>query len=281
MNWRDILDIGAAFEAVINWLTEKADWLFDFIALLVEGLLDGVNWLFQSPPAIILIVLFTLLAWKLASRGVALFTLLGFCLIWYMGYWSETMDTLSLVIAAVFFALLMGIPIGIWASKSDSTWNVIRPILDFMQTLPAFVYLIPAVLLFRLGAVPGVIATLIFSLPPVVRLTNLGIRQVPKEIKEACKAFGATTKQMLYKAELPVALPTIMAGVNQTIMLALSMVVISGMIGAGGLGNVVLKGITQLRIDMGFEGGIAIVILAIFLDRVTQALSDLGAKRKK
>jgi glycine betaine/proline transport system permease protein len=278
MNWRDILDIGAAFEAVINWLTEKADWLFDFIALLVEGLLDGVNWLFQYPPAIILIVLFTLLAWKLASRGVAIFTLLGFCLIWYMGYWSETMDTLSLVIAAVFFALLMGIPIGIWASKSDSTWNVIRPILDFMQTLPAFVYLIPAVLLFRLGAVPGVIATLIFSLPPVVRLTNLGIRQVPKEIKEACKAFGATTKQMLYKAELPVALPTIMAGVNQTIMLALSMVVISGMIGAGGLGNVVLKGITQLRIDMGFEGGIAIVILAIFLDRVTQ---ELGGSRKK
>lgn len=280
MNWRDVFDIGAAFEAVINWLTEEAEWLFDFIAVIVEGLLDGVNWVFQYPPAIILIVLFTLLAWKLASRGVAIFTLIGFSLIWYMGYWSETMDTLSLVIAAVFFALLMGIPIGIWASKSDSTWNVIRPILDFMQTLPAFVYLIPAVLLFRLGAVPGVIATLIFSLPPVVRLTNLGIRQVPREIKEACKAFGATTKQMLYKAELPVALPTIMAGVNQTIMLALSMVVISGMIGAGGLGNVVLKGITQLRIDMGFEGGIAIVILAIFLDRVTQALSDLKAREK-
>ena len=279
MNFRAIFDIGAAFEAVINWLTEEADWLFDFIAVVVEGLLDGVNWIFQFPPALLLIVVFTLLAWKIASRGVAIFTLLGFCLIWYMGYWSETMDTLSLVIAAVFFALLMGIPLGIWASKSEATWNVLRPILDFMQTLPAFVYLIPAVLLFRLGAVPGVIATLIFSLPPVVRLTNLGIRQVPKDIKEACKAFGATTNQMLIKAELPVALPTIMAGVNQTIMLALSMVVISGMIGAGGLGNVVLKGITQLRIDMGFEGGIAIVILAIFLDRVTQALSDLGARQ--
>lgn len=186
------------------------------------------------------------------------------------------MDTLSLVTAAVFFALLTGIPLGIWASKSESAWKVIRPVLDFMQTLPAFVYLIPAVLLFKLGAVPGVIATLIFSLPPVVRLTNLGIRHVPVEIMEACRAFGATSKQMLVKAELPVALPTIMAGVNQTIMLALSMVVISGMIGAGGLGNIVLQGITQLRIDMGFEGGISIVILAIFLDRVTQALSNLG-----
>ena len=186
------------------------------------------------------------------------------------------MDTLSLVFSAVIFALITGIPLGIWASKSDSAWRVLRPVLDFMQTLPAFVYLIPAVLLFRLGPVPGVIATLIFSLPPVVRLTNLGIRQVPVEIKEACRAFGATPKQMLIKAELPVALPTLMAGVNQTIMLALSMVVISGMIGAGGLGNVVLKGITQLKIDMGFEGGVSIVILAIFLDRVTQAFSDLS-----
>jgi len=270
---REILDIGAAFEAVIEWLTEKADWLFDFIALIIENLLDGVNWVFQFPPSLVLIVLFTLIAWRIASRGVAIFTLIGFALIQYMGYWSETMDTLSLVVSAVFFALLMGMPLGIWASKSDNAWNVLRPILDFMQTLPAFVYLIPAVLLFRLGPVPGVIATLIFSLPPVVRLTNLGIRQVPVEIIEACRAFGATPKQMLIKAELPVAMPTIMAGVNQTIMLALSMVVISGMIGAGGLGNVVLKGITQLRIDMGFEGGISIVILAIFLDRVTQAMS--------
>jgi glycine betaine/proline transport system permease protein len=220
-----------------------------------------------------MIGLFCLLAWKVAGKGVALFTLIGFSLILYMGYWSETMDTLSLVFSAVIFGLLIGLPLGIWASRSDSTWKIMRPVLDFMQTLPAFVYLIPAVLLFKLGPVPGVIATLIFSLPPVVRLTNLGIRQVPVEIHEACRAFGATPKQMLIKAELPVALPTIMAGVNQTIMLALSMVVISGMIGAGGLGNVVLKGITQLKIDMGFEGGIAIVILAIFLDRVTQAFT--------
>ncbi|MDA3937865.1 MAG: proline/glycine betaine ABC transporter permease [Spirochaetia bacterium] len=270
---REIFDIGAGFESIIEWLTEEADWLFDFIALVVEGFLDGVNWLFNFPSAFVIIGLFSFLAWKVAGKGVALFSLIGFLLILYMGYWSETMDTLSLVFSAVIFGLLIGLPVGIWASRSDSAWKILRPILDFMQTLPAFVYLIPAVLLFKLGPVPGVIATLIFSLPPVVRLTNLGIRQVPVEIREACRAFGATPKQMLLKAELPVALPTIMAGVNQTIMLALSMVVISGMIGAGGLGNVVLKGITQLKIDMGFEGGICIVILAIFLDRVTQAFT--------
>ncbi|MDA3809836.1 MAG: proline/glycine betaine ABC transporter permease [Spirochaetaceae bacterium] len=270
---REIFDIGGVFEKIIEWLTEEADWLFDFIALVVEGFLDGINWLFSFPPAFIIIGLFSLLAWKVAGKGVGLFTLIGFLLILYMGYWSETMDTLSLVFSAVIFALLIGLPVGIWASRSDSAWKILRPVLDFMQTLPAFVYLIPAVLLFKLGPVPGVIATLIFSLPPVVRLTNLGIRQVPVEIREACRAFGATPKQMLIKAEFPVALPTIMAGVNQTIMLALSMVVISGMIGAGGLGNVVLKGITQLKIDMGFEGGICIVILAIFLDRVTQAFT--------
>ncbi|MBI9106040.1 MAG: proline/glycine betaine ABC transporter permease [Spirochaetales bacterium] len=270
---REIFDIGAGFENIIEWLTEEADWLFDFIALVVEGFLEGVNWLFHFPPALVMIGLFSLLAWRVAGKGVALFTLIGFLLILYMGYWSETMDTLSLVFSAVIFGLLIGLPLGIWASRSDSAWKIMRPVLDFMQTLPAFVYLIPAVLLFKLGPVPGVIATLIFSLPPVVRLTNLGIRQVPLEIREACRAFGATPKQMLIKAEIPVALPTIMAGVNQTIMLALSMVVISGMIGAGGLGNVVLKGITQLKIDMGFEGGICIVILAIFLDRVTQAFT--------
>jgi glycine betaine/proline transport system permease protein len=219
-----------------------------------------------------IIAVAVLIAWFSAGKGVSIFTLVGFLLIHNMGFWTPTMETLALVITSVFIALLIGLPLGIWASKKDTVQRIVRPILDFMQTLPAFVYLIPAVLFFKLGEVPGVIATLIFSLPPAVRLTNLGIRQVPKEIKEAAQAFGSTPRQMLFKAELPTALPTIMAGVNQTIMLALSMVVIAGMIGAGGLGNEVLKGITQLRIDLGFEGGISIVILAIFLDRVTQAL---------
>lgn len=181
------------------------------------------------------------------------------------------MQTLALILSAVLIALLIGIPIGIWSAKSDRVENFVRPILDFMQTLPAFVYLIPAVLFFGLGTVPGVLSTLIFSLPPVVRLTNLGIRQVPEEIREAAQSFGANSWQLLFKAEFPVAMPTIMAGVNQTIMMALSMVVIAGMIGAGGLGDLVLQGISRLDIALGFEAGISIVILAIYLDRVTQA----------
>ncbi|MEA1973422.1 MAG: proline/glycine betaine ABC transporter permease [Candidatus Cloacimonadota bacterium] len=227
---------------------------------------------------IILVAIFVILYFN-KIKGVALFTIISMFIIDWMGYWEETMQTLALVITAVFIALLIGIPLGIWASKKDVVERVVRPILDFMQTLPAFVYLIPAVLFFQLGKVPGVIATLIFALPPVVRLTNLGIRQVPKEIKEAAISFGSTNKQMLLKAELPIAMPTIMAGVNQTIMLALSMVVIASMIGAGGLGNVVLRGITQLKIGEGFEGGISIVFLAIFLDRITQALGDVTQKK--
>ncbi|MFW6353642.1 MAG: ABC transporter permease, partial [Verrucomicrobiota bacterium] len=183
----------------------------------------------------------------------------------------------ALVIAATFFALLVGVPAGIASARSAATNSVIRPILDFMQTMPAFVYLIPAVLFFGLGRVPGAIATLIFAMPPAVRLTALGIRGVPTEVVEAAQAFGATPRQLLFKAQLPIAMPTILAGLNQTIMLALSMVVIGGMIGAGGLGEAVLSGITQMKIDMGFESGIAVVILAIFLDRITQRLG--GPKR--
>lgn len=278
MDFRQIIDIGGGFEAIVTWLRSNMAWLFDIISDAVNGMLDATEWLLNAPPTLVVIVLFTAIAWFIASRGVAIFSFLGFGLIWYMGLWTLTMSTLSLVIVSVVISLLFGVPLGIWSSKNDQVWNIMRPTLDFMQTLPAFVYLIPAVLFFRLGAVPGVIATLVFSLPPAVRLTNLGIRQVPKEIKEAALSFGSTNRQMLLKAELPVALPTIMAGINQTIMLALSMVVIAGMIGAGGLGNEVLRGITQLRIDVGFEGGIAIVILAIFLDRVTQAL---GARTQR
>ncbi len=271
-NLRELIDIGGGFEAVVRWLQVNMRWLFDGIRSVVEAVLAGTAFVLNLPPALLMIIALTALAWYIASRGVAIFTFLGFGVIWYMGLWTATMSTFALVITSVLIALLIGIPVGIWSSKSDKVWDVIRPILDFMQTLPAFVYLIPAVLFFRLGAVPGVIATLIFSLPPAVRLTNLGIRQVPVEIKEAALSFGSTPRQMLVKAELPVALATIMAGVNQTIMLALSMVVIAGMIGAGGLGNEVVRGVTQLRIDVGFESGIAIVILAIFLDRLTQAL---------
>jgi len=279
MDIRSWLDIGGSFEAIVNWMRTNLDWLFDFISDVINGVLDASRWTLGFPPSIVIIAIFTAIAWYLAGFGVAIFTFVGFGLIWYMGLWTLTMSTLALVLTSVVIALLLGVPLGIWSSKNDKVWNVMRPVLDFMQTLPAFVYLIPAVLFFRLGPVPGVVATLVFSLPPAVRLTNLGIRQVPKEIKEAALSFGSTNRQMLLKAELPVALATIMAGVNQTIMLALSMVVIAGMIGAGGLGNEVLRGITQLKIDVGFEGGIAIVILAIFLDRVTQALGDRTQKQ--
>lgn len=279
MDIRSWLDIGGGFEAIVNWMRNNLDWLFDFIANVVNGVLDASRWALEFPPSIVVIAIFSAIAWYFSGLGVAIFTFVGFGLIWYMGLWTLTMSTLALVLTSVVIALLIGVPLGIWSSKNDQVWNVMRPVLDFMQTLPAFVYLIPAVLFFRLGPVPGVIATLVFSLPPAVRLTNLGIRQVPKEIKEAALSFGSTNRQMLLKAELPVALATIMAGVNQTIMLALSMVVIAGMIGAGGLGNEVLRGITQLRIDVGFEGGIAIVILAIFLDRVTQSLGTRTQKQ--
>jgi glycine betaine/proline transport system permease protein len=269
------IQIGQFFERIINWLTDNAETLFDAISNTVTGILDGLEFVLLLPHPLLMIVLMAALAWWLASRSIAIFTVIGMFLIYNMGYWTATMETLSLVLAAVMISLVIGVPLGIWAAKKDLAERIIRPVLDVMQTLPAFVYLIPAVLFFKLGPVPGVIATMIFSLPPAVRLTCLGIRQVPKEIREAAISFGSNPRQLLFKAELPVALPTMMAGVNQTIMLALSMVVISGMIGAGGLGNEVLKGITQLKIDLGFEAGISIVILAIYLDRVTQ---NLGKK---
>lgn len=269
---RSVLDIGRWFEAMITWLTANFDGFFDATRELINGILLAFQAALVLPGPYIMIALFAALAFWRSGVGTGIFTLLGMYLVHIMGFWEVTMDTLALVITSVVIALVIGVPLGILAAKNDMVERIVRPLLDFMQTLPAFVYLIPAVLFFQLGAVPGVIATLIFSLPPAVRLTSLGIRQVPGEIREAATAFGSTPMQMLFKAELPVALPTIMAGVNQTIMLALSMVVIAGMIGAGGLGNEVLKGITQLKIGLGFESGISIVILAIFLDRVTQSL---------
>ncbi|WP_372845329.1 ABC transporter permease [Pontiella sp.] len=268
------IPVGQLFEKIINWLTDNAEVFFDAISNSVTAILTGLEFVLLLPHPVLMIAIMAALAWWLASRNIAIFSAIGLFLIYNMGYWTQTMETLALVLAAVLISLALGIPMGIWAAKKDMAERIIRPVLDVMQTLPAFVYLIPAVLFFKLGPVPGVIATMIFSLPPVVRLTCLGIRQVPEEIREAAISFGSNPRQLLLKAELPVALPSIMAGVNQTIMLALSMVVISGMIGAGGLGNEVLKGITQLKIDLGFEAGISIVILAIYLDRVTQHLGQ-------
>lgn len=266
------LHVGPFFEFIINWLKDNAELFFNIIKIINEFLVTGLEKILLFPPSIVIIIIFTIIAYKLANRGVAIFTLLGLLFIDSMELWTEMIQTFSLVMVAALISLAIGIPLGIWSARHDKVDRAIRPILDFMQTMPAFVYLIPAVLFFGMGKVPGAIATVIFSMPPAVRLTNLGIRQVPKEVIEASQSFGSTKKQMLYKVQLPIALPTILTGVNQTIMLSLSMVVISAMIGAGGLGQKVLSGITQLKIGLGFESGLAVVILAMILDRVTQEL---------
>lgn len=281
------LDLGDAFAALIEWLQSNLEPLFDAITIAIGATIEGLEQALLFLPSWVMILLFTLLAWWVASRGVAAFSLIGFTLLenveftlfgldvaFGMGLWELTMQTLALIVTSTLLSLLIGIPIGIWAAKNDVVDTVTRPILDFMQTMPAFVYLIPAVVLFSLGEVPGVIATFIFATPPCVRLTNLGIRQVSEEAVEAAQSFGSTPRQLLFKVELPMALPTILAGINQTVLLALSMVVIAALIGAGGLGEPVVEGIQQLRIGIGFEGGLAIVILAIFLDRVTQAIGE-------
>jgi glycine betaine/proline transport system permease protein len=285
------LDIGGAFEALVNWLQVHFSPFFDALRTVIGGVISGLEAALLFFPSYVVIGGFVLMAGWFVSRKTALFTLIGLALLEEirvtlfgttvvvgMDLWTATMQTLALVLTATLLALLVGIPVGIAAAKRDAVERAVRPVLDFMQTMPAFVYLIPAVLLFGLGEVPGVIATFIFATPPAVRLTNLGIRQVPDDVVEAARAFGSTPRQILFKVQLPLALPTILAGVNQTIMLALSMVVIAALIGAGGLGDPVVKGITQLQTDVGFEGGLAIVILAIVLDRLTQGIgAEAGA----
>ena len=269
-----MIDIGYYIEAAIEWLTKKGAGFFDALNVGVESFIDSFQLALYTIPFYIFIPLTALLAWWKTGKGMGVFTLLGLLLIWGMGFWEETMQTLALVLSSTCMALLIGIPLGIWSGKSGRCSRILRPVLDCMQTMPAFVYLIPAVLFFGLGTVPGAFATIIFAMPPVVRLTGLGIRQVPKNVIEAARSFGATPRQLLFKVQLPLALPTILTGINQTIMMALCMVVVSAMISAGGLGEVVLKGITQMKIGLGFEGGIAVVILAIILDRITQGIAQ-------
>ncbi|WMJ79782.1 proline/glycine betaine ABC transporter permease [Clostridium sp. MB40-C1] len=266
------LHIGPYIEFIIDWLKDNISPFFDLIKLINKTLINGLETGLLAVPSIVIIIAFALIALKLAGKKTAIFTLIGLLFIDSMELWPQTMKTLSLILISALISLIIGIPLGIWAARSDKVNKILRPILDFMQTMPAFVYLIPAVLFFGMGKVPGAIATVIFSMPPAVRLTNLGIRQVPEDVIEAAKSFGSTKNQMLYKVQLPIALPTILAGVNQTIMLSLSMVVISAMIGAGGLGREVYNGITQMQVGSGFESGLAVVILAMVLDRITQQL---------
>jgi glycine betaine/proline transport system permease protein len=266
------IHLGDYVERFVDFLRDNFDPLFDVITTILTSAVDNLEALLLFPPAWVIALVAALVAWRARSLQFGAFTVAAFLLIESMGLWADAMSTLALVTVASIAALALGIPLGIAAARNGLMSAAVRPVLDFMQTLPVFVYLIPAILLFGIGEVPGAVATLVFAMPPAVRLTELGIRQVDAEVVEAAEAFGATDNEILLKVQVPLALPTIMAGVNQVIMLALSMVVIAGMIGAGGLGSVVIRGITRLDLGLGFEGGLAVVLLAIFLDRLTEAL---------
>ncbi len=267
-----------------HWVEQGLDWLvshfrplFQAIRLPVDATLAAFQAGLQATPALVIIAIFGLVAWQIAGRGLAIGTCLALLFVGLIGAWAEAMITLSLVLTSVFFCFIIGLPMGIWLARSDRAADIIRPLLDAMQTTPAFVYLVPIVMLFGIGNVPGVVVTIIFALPPLIRLTNLGIRQVPADLVEAARSFGASPGQLLFKVQLPLAMPTIMAGVNQTLMLALSMVVIASMIAVGGLGQLVLRGIGRLDMGMATIGGVGIVLLAIILDRLTQAM---GRKKR-
>ena len=262
----DLIDAG--LEGLTNALAGATKAVSGFAETGIDGIVNGLLFF----PPWVLIIAVALLAWRVAGRRVAVFSAAGLALLWNLRLWEPTIETFTLVLFSTLVAVMIGLPLGIWAALKERVYKTIMPILDFMQTMPAFVYLIPAIPFFGLGPVSAAFATVIFSMPPAIRLTTLGIRQVPADLIEAADAFGSTPRQKLLKVQLPVAIPTIMAGINQTIMLALSMVVIAAMIGAGGLGGEVWKAIQRLQAGDGFESGIAIVILAMILDRITQKL---------
>jgi glycine betaine/proline transport system permease protein len=275
------IPVGSAVDTAIQWLTTHAGGLFDAISAVLFFLVNLIYGVLAAPPSLVLVVIFgALAALCVRSVGMTVFAVLAFLLIDSMQLWHQMLQTLSVVVLAALIAIVVGVPVGVLAAKSPKTGLVVRPVLDFMQTLPVFVYLVPAVFFFGIGVVPGIVSTTVFAVPPAVRLTELGIRQVDRETVEAARAFGARPRQVLREVELPLAVPSIMAGVNQVIMLALSMVVVAGLVGAEGLGGVVVEGVTQLNIGAAFEGGIAVVILAVYLDRITSA-AGRGRKRRK
>jgi glycine betaine/proline transport system permease protein len=261
-------------QSAVDWLVTNYREFFQILKVPVEISLEGLEWLFGVLPPFVVILLFAMAAWRYAGKRVTVFTVLSFLLVGYLGLWDDTMTTLAMVICSVVFCAVVGIPLGIMAGRSNRFEMLLRPFLDAMQTTPAFVYLIPVVMLFSIGTVSGILATIVFALPPIIRLTNLGIRQVHPELVEAAIAFGATPWQVLRKVQLPLAMPSVMAGLNQTIMMALSMVVIAALIGAGGLGNPVVQGLNTLEIGLATIGGLSIVLLAMVLDRITQGIAQ-------
>lgn len=261
--------VNAGFDKVSTFLSPILRSASEFLGVIIGLFEDFLLW----PPEFVVMIIVGLLVWYLASYQLAIFSFLGLVAIFGMNIWEPTMETVALALSGTGVSLLIGIPLGILASQSNAIERILRPILDFMQTLPSFVYLIPAVMFFGMGSVAALVATMIFAMPPAVRLTTLGIREVSAEMVEASRAFGSNRWQTLKDVQLPLALPTIMAGVNQCIMMALAMTVIASMIGGGGLGNVVLRSMQTLNIGMGAVGGLGIVILAILLDRLTENIS--------
>lgn len=263
----------------VQELVTNYGFVFKAISQVILKAVQFFEWILRGLPWWVIFALFLVLAWA-ACRRISMVAMVGVLLlvVGALGLWDQTMQTLALMLMATTLAVIIGIPMGIWVAKSNTMRRIILPVLDVMQTMPSFVYLIPAIMLFGLGKVPAVLATIVYAVPPLIRLTDLGIRQVDGEVVEAATAFGAKPRQILFGVELPLALPTIMAGLNQTIMMALSMVVVASMIGARGLGEQVLNGIQTLDVGKGLEAGIGIVILAIILDRITQGFGQAAQK---
>ena len=263
------IPVGAWAKVIFDWMKTHMGGIFDFISWALDGLINGILWVLQTPPDIVVILAFVAIAWGLQRNWkICLGVFLGFLFIVNQGYWKETTQSLTLILAACVVCMGAGVPIGIAVAHRPRLYAAMNPILDLMQTLPTFVYLIPAIVFFGLGMVPGLIATVVFVLPAPIRMTQLGVASTPLALMEAATAFGATPSQRLWKVELPWALPQIMAGLNQTIMLSLSMVVISAMVGANGLGIPVMRALQSVNAAKGFESGFVIVVVAIVLDRM-------------
>ena len=272
------IPIGRWIESVVDVMGDVLGGLFDVIAAVLAATYGGLEWALRTPPFWVIILVLAAVAYAARGAKLAIGTAIGLLVIVAVDQWDNAMDTLALVIVAALAAVVIAIPLGIWAARSDRVSRIVRPLLDFLQTMPAFVYLIPAIIFFGVGAVPGMIATIMFAVAPGVRLTELGIRGVDSEVVEAGFAFGASPGRVLRQIQIPLALPSIMAGINQVIMLSLSMVVIAGMVGAGGLGGEIVRAIGRINVGLGFEAGLSVVMIAMILDRITSAF---GAPRRR
>ncbi len=268
------IPLGEWVDSFVAWLTIALGGLFTFITNVIDGLLDIIVNVLSVGPPIVLILILTLLVTYTSRWPLGVFTFISLLLIDNLGYWDSSIQTLAIVLLSGLLTIIIGVPLGIWCSQRKTVQSIVTPILDFMQTMPAFVYLIPSILFFGIGVVPGIIASFIFAISPTIRMTNLGIQKVPNDLIEAANAFGSSTSQKLFKVQLPLATPTIMAGINQSIMLALSMVVTASLVGAPGLGADVYRAVSQIDVGQGFEAGLSIVFIAIVLDRITQNLRN-------